>query len=335
MSSQFRTPQTLKSLPPLRRSLPIERPPHLGGPALTTRPNHPRRPVHARRPHRRPQQTPVRPPPTKGHHQTSRQIRSFPLRPLQPRLHEDHLQRRPLHQGHQRTPSQINAPKRQSNKKIPKLKPGKDHQQMTSQNFKPPALIHQPQHIRCLPARLPTLQRTTSQTTTSSDISSTALNNLRDLQTTQTTSTSQPAGPSSSDPLTHDQHIQNMSDLNFAQSIFDAQRNEGSSPIQLGEPAISPPPYQPRQLDFGDPQTTTGDILISTSPPQTIDIEGPSKLYMSSCILDKHAPIKRKMAPVHPDKGFVNSDILSAKRLKRKCERVWRSNNSAINRRRY
>ena len=52
-------------------------------------------------------------------------------------------------------------------------------------------------------------------------------------------------------------------------------------------------------------------------------------------ILDKHAPIKRKMAPVHPDKGFVNSDILSAKRLKRKCERVWRSNNSAINQRRY
>ena len=52
-------------------------------------------------------------------------------------------------------------------------------------------------------------------------------------------------------------------------------------------------------------------------------------------ILDKHAPIKRKMAPWHPDKGFVNSDILSAKRLKRKCERVWRSNKSAINRSRY
>ena len=52
-------------------------------------------------------------------------------------------------------------------------------------------------------------------------------------------------------------------------------------------------------------------------------------------ILDKHAPIKRKVAPLHPDKGFVNSDILSAKRLKRKCERVWRSNNSAINRSRY
>ena len=45
-------------------------------------------------------------------------------------------------------------------------------------------------------------------------------------------------------------------------------------------------------------------------------------------ILDKHAPVKRKMVPSHPDKGFVNSDILSAKHLKRKCERVWRSNNS-------
>ena len=37
-------------------------------------------------------------------------------------------------------------------------------------------------------------------------------------------------------------------------------------------------------------------------------------------ILDKHAAIKRKMAPLHPDKGFVNSNIFSAKRLKRKCE---------------
>ena len=52
-------------------------------------------------------------------------------------------------------------------------------------------------------------------------------------------------------------------------------------------------------------------------------------------IVDKHAPIKRKMAPSHPDKGFVNSDILSAKRLKSKCQRVWHSNNSAINRSRY
>ena len=49
-------------------------------------------------------------------------------------------------------------------------------------------------------------------------------------------------------------------------------------------------------------------------------------------ILDKHAPFRRKMALSHSDKGFVNSDILSAKC---KCERVWRSNNSAVNRNRY
>ena len=52
-------------------------------------------------------------------------------------------------------------------------------------------------------------------------------------------------------------------------------------------------------------------------------------------ILDKHAPIKRKVAPLHRDKGFVNSDILAAKCLKWKCERVWRSDISEINWSRY
>ena len=52
-------------------------------------------------------------------------------------------------------------------------------------------------------------------------------------------------------------------------------------------------------------------------------------------ILDKHAPIKRKMAPLQPDRGFVNSDILSGKCLERKYERVWCSDNSTIIRSRY
>ena len=52
-------------------------------------------------------------------------------------------------------------------------------------------------------------------------------------------------------------------------------------------------------------------------------------------ILHKHAPIKMKVAPLHSDKGFVNSDILSANFLKRKYERVWHSDNSAINQSRY
>ena len=49
-------------------------------------------------------------------------------------------------------------------------------------------------------------------------------------------------------------------------------------------------------------------------------------------ILDKHAPIRSKMTPLHPDKGFVNSDILSAKLLKCKCNHVWHNDSSAINR---
>ena len=45
--------------------------------------------------------------------------------------------------------------------------------------------------------------------------------------------------------------------------------------------------------------------------------------------------MKRKEAPLHPDKDFVNTDILSANHLKQKYEPVWRSNNSTINRSRY
>ena len=64
-------------------------------------------------------------------------------------------------------------------------------------------------------------------------------------------------------------------------------------------------------------------------------LEQSRRRHYFTVILDKHEPIKRKMAPSHPDKGFVNSDILSAKRLKHKCERVWCSNNSAVNQSRY
>ena len=39
--------------------------------------------------------------------------------------------------------------------------------------------------------------------------------------------------------------------------------------------------------------------------------------------------------PLHPDKGFMNSDILSAKCLKRQYEHVWHRDNSALNCSRY
>ena len=40
-------------------------------------------------------------------------------------------------------------------------------------------------------------------------------------------------------------------------------------------------------------------------------------------IIDKHTPIKKKEAPLHPDKDFMNTDILSEKHLKQKYEQVW------------
>ena len=49
-------------------------------------------------------------------------------------------------------------------------------------------------------------------------------------------------------------------------------------------------------------------------------------------ILDRHLPVNRKKEPFHPDKGFMNSDILSAKRLKQKYEHVCCRDKSTVNR---
>ena len=60
------------------------------------------------------------------------------------------------------------------------------------------------------------------------------------------------------------------------------------------------------------------------------------KYFNTLCnILDKHIPIKRKETPLHPDKGFLNTDILLSKCFKRKYDRVWCRDNSAINQSRY
>ena len=52
-------------------------------------------------------------------------------------------------------------------------------------------------------------------------------------------------------------------------------------------------------------------------------------------LLDKHGPFKRKNIPRHATTGLLNSDILKAKRFKRKCERAWHQEHSARNRSRY
>ena len=52
-------------------------------------------------------------------------------------------------------------------------------------------------------------------------------------------------------------------------------------------------------------------------------------------LLDKHAPVHERKTPQHVNKGFINSEILAAKRRKRKLESEWRRDNSAINCSRY
>ena len=52
-------------------------------------------------------------------------------------------------------------------------------------------------------------------------------------------------------------------------------------------------------------------------------------------LLDKHTPIKKKNISRHAETGFMNCDILKAKRLKKKYEWAWRRENSASNRSRY
>ena len=48
-------------------------------------------------------------------------------------------------------------------------------------------------------------------------------------------------------------------------------------------------------------------------------------------LLDKHAPVHERKTPQHANKGFINSEILAAKRHKCKLKREWRRDNSAIN----
>ena len=52
-------------------------------------------------------------------------------------------------------------------------------------------------------------------------------------------------------------------------------------------------------------------------------------------LLDKHAPVHERKTPQHANKGFIKSEIFAAKRCKRKLEREWRRDNSAIDHSRY
>ena len=74
--------------------------------------------------------------------------------------------------------------------------------------------------------------------------------------------------------------------------------------------------------------------LIQT-PYKTASLLSHQYFHTLRNLLDKHAPEHEHKTPQHVEKGFIDSKILAAKRRKRKLDREWRRDNSAINRSRY
>ena len=71
------------------------------------------------------------------------------------------------------------------------------------------------------------------------------------------------------------------------------------------------------------------------APYKTASLLSHQYLHTLRNLLDKHSPVHEHKSPQHVNKGFINSEILAAKRHKRKLEREWQRDNSAINCSRY
>ena len=74
---------------------------------------------------------------------------------------------------------------------------------------------------------------------------------------------------------------------------------------------------------------------IIQAPYKTTSLLSHQYFHTLRSLLDKHTPIHERKTPQHVNKGFINSEILAAKRSKCKLKREWRRDNSAINRSRY
>ena len=77
------------------------------------------------------------------------------------------------------------------------------------------------------------------------------------------------------------------------------------------------------------------DIIDSGLPSFTHDdldvvIETYNKTMLS--VLDKHAPLKKRMITIHPDAPWIDDGIKEQKREKRKAERKWRKTNLTVHR---
>ena len=59
------------------------------------------------------------------------------------------------------------------------------------------------------------------------------------------------------------------------------------------------------------------------APYKTASLLSHQYFHIPRNILDKHIPVHECKTPQHVNKGFINSEILAAKRRKRKLEREW------------
>ena len=66
------------------------------------------------------------------------------------------------------------------------------------------------------------------------------------------------------------------------------------------------------------------------TPYKTASLLSQKYFHTLRNLLDEHAPIHERKTPQHVNKGFINSEILAAKRRKHKLEREWQRDNSAL-----
>ena len=89
-----------------------------------------------------------------------------------------------------------------------------------------------------------------------------------------------------------------------------------------------------RKLDKINKCKFISDIANSEliqAPYKTASLLSHQYFHTLRNLLDKHAPIHERKIPQHVNKELINREILAAKRHKRKVEREWRRDNSAIN----
>jgi len=97
--------------------------------------------------------------------------------------------------------------------------------------------------------------------------------------------------------------------------------------MDLAKPPLPKKEVQYRKVKSIDLKKFRSDIIESGLPGfHHDDVDKLVDMYNSTLseILEKHAPIKKRMVTIHPDAPWIDDEIKQKKREKRKAERNWR-----------